>query len=149
MPLEDLIPLISALVISAFFGAIILWISQRIKLTHFKHLAAELISKAEAEAEAKKKSTEIALRHQQIEQQREFEQYWQLERRKIQHEEERLKHREDKIESRMSLVEKKLLDIEKREAILIARKAQVTAKKRNKRPIPRHNCLNNSNNPPG
>lgn len=103
MPLEDLIPLISALLISAIFGAIILWILQRLKLTHFKHLAAELISKAEAEGEAKKKSVDLSLRQQQLEQQREFELFWQAERRKLQREEDRLKQREDKIESRMNL----------------------------------------------
>ncbi len=130
MPLEDLIILASALGISAMCGAAILWTIQRIKLKHFKQLAADLLSKAEAACDAKRKSGEMALRQQQIEQQREFEQHWHIERRKMQHEDERLKQREDKLENRMNLVEKKLSDIEKREAVLIARKTQLDQEKK-------------------
>lgn len=130
MPLEDFIPLIIALVCSAALGAAILWITQRIKLTHFKQLAADILAKAEADGDTRKKNIEITLRQQQLDQQRDFEQRWQMERRKFQLEDERLKQREDKIESRMNLVEKKLFDIEKREAILIARKAQLDQEKK-------------------
>lgn len=130
MPVEHLIPLASLLFIGIVLGIGGLWISQRIKLTHFKHLAAELIRKAEIEGEAIKKSKELSLRQHQYDQQREFEFHWQTERRKVQSEEERLKQREDKLETRMNLVEKKLFDIEKREAILIARKAQLDEEKK-------------------
>lgn len=130
MPLDDIILLTATLGISAIFGAAILWTLQRIKLKHFKQLAADILSKAETAGDAKRKSGEIALRQQQIEQQREFEQHWQIERRKMQHEDERLKQREDKLESRMNLVEKKLSDIEKREAILVARKIQLEQEKK-------------------
>ena len=124
--LSDNLALIGgALAFGAAFGALILWIVQRIKLTNFKQIAAQLIQKAELDGEAIRKSGEMAAKHCQIDQQREFEQRWQQERRKLQNEEERLKQREDKLESRMNLVEKKLFDTEKREAILIARKTQL------------------------
>jgi len=129
MPPEFIILIICSLG-GILFGTFLLWIIQRIKLTHYKQLAAEIIRKAEGESEALKKNGELAVNQYQIERQREFESHWQQERRKIQNEEERLKQREDKLENRMSLVEKKLLDIEKREAVLIARKMQLDEEKK-------------------
>ncbi len=89
-----------------------------------------MLQKAELEADALKKASELTLRQKQIDQQRELEQTWQQERKKIQREEERLQQREDKLESRMNLVEKKLSDIEKREAVIIGRKAQLDEEKK-------------------
>lgn len=129
MPPEDYMPLILTTLLSTILGAALLWIFQRLKLTHFKQLASNLLSKAEQECETKRKSLELNLRQQQLEQQRNFEQHWQQEKRKIQYEEDRLKKREDKIECRMNLVEKKLSDIEKREAVLVARKTQLELEK--------------------
>lgn len=126
---QELISIASA-ICGIMFGAGLLWIIQRIKLTHFKQLASEIIRKAENECESRKKNDELALKQYQLEKQRELEHHWQLERIKIQNEEERLKQREDRLESRMSLVEKKLSDIEKREAILIGRKAQIDEEKK-------------------
>lgn len=122
--------LISALAGGAALGAAALWTTQRFKLTHFKNLAAALIHKAELESDAIKHRAEIAQKQQQMENQREFEQHWRQERRKVQNEEERLKQREDKLETRMNLVERKLFDIEKREAILIGRKTQIDEEKK-------------------
>ena len=67
----------------------------------------------------------------QLDHQKEAEEVWQSERRKILREEERLKQREDKLESRMSLVEKKLSDLEKREAAIHERKEQIEEEKKN------------------
>lgn len=122
---DDLLPLIAAAIAGSIIGAFALFLLQRCRLTHFKQLAADLIRKGESEAESLKKHAELAIRQQQIEQQREFEHRWQQERRKIQTEEERLKQREDKLEHRMGLVEKKLSDLEKRETVLNVRKAQL------------------------
>lgn len=116
MTQDDIIPILLLILFSTGLGALILWLYQRIKLTHFKKLASDLLATAEADCEMKRKNAEISLRHQQMEQQREFEVHWHAERRKIQQEEDRLKTREDKIESRLSQAEKKLADIEKREA---------------------------------
>lgn len=113
------------LLIGSLIGTMILLIIQRLRLTHFRSLANNILKKAEAETESQKKAAEFACRQQQIDQQREFENRWQQERRKIQVEDERLKQREDKLEARMNLVEKKLADLEKRELFLAAQQDQL------------------------
>src|SRR5690348_12179628 len=99
-------------------GTLGFWIFHKFKLGGFQKIANDILHKAESEAETIRKANDFTLKQTQLEQQRELEQFWQNERRKIQREEERLKQREDKLESRMILVEKKLSDIEKREAVL-------------------------------
>lgn len=116
--------------ISALIGAAGYWLFQKIKISNFKSIAASIIYKAEQESEAIKKASELTFKQNQLDHQRELEQVFQQERKKIQKEEERFKQREDKLESRMNLVEKKLSDIEKREAILIARKTQLDDEKK-------------------
>ncbi len=125
MALQDIIPLILVAVSCAIFGACALFILQRIKLTHFKKIAEELVTNAEKECDSKKNQLELTLKKLQIEQQKEFEVRLSLERRKIQSEEERLKKREDAIESRMHLIEKKIVDIERKEAVFLRKKEQV------------------------
>lgn len=125
MFLDTLIASFSIFVTGAVVGSLIFILIQKLKLTSFKQLAAEILHRAEIESDALKKTSELANRQQQLDQQREFETRWQQERRKIQSEDERLKSREDKLDARMSLVEKKLFDVEKREAILIARKIEL------------------------
>jgi ribonuclease Y len=111
-------------------GVSFLWIYHRFALGGIKKLSAEILCGAEREASEIKKMAELTLQQKQIEQQKDLDQLWQQERKKIQREEERIKQREDKIESRMNLVEKKLFDIEKREAIIIGRKAQLDEEKK-------------------
>ncbi len=111
-------------------GAIACWVYHRFALGGVKQLAAEIVQRAEQEGIELRKGAELSLKQKQIEQQRDLEQLWQQERKKIQREEERLKQREDKLEGRMNLVEKKLSDIEKREAVLIGRKAQIDEEKK-------------------
>lgn len=111
-------------------GAACFWAFNQSKLGSYKKIGKEILYKAETDADAIKKSAEITLKQQQMEQQREFDHLWQNEKRKIQREEERLKIREDKLESRMNLVEKKLSEIEKREAVIAARKAQIDEEKK-------------------
>lgn len=130
MPLENAALFLICFLGSSAIGAGILWVVQKVKLSNFKNIAAEIIHKAELESEAQKKNNELFLKQKQIEQQREWEQNWQNERRKIQREEERLKQREDKLEERMNLVEKKLSDIEKREVLLTTKKAQLDEEKK-------------------
>lgn len=110
-------------------GAAILWGIQRYKLIQFKHLAKELMRRAEQECEALRQSTQLSLKQSHLEQQRELEKQWQMERRKLMREEERLEQREDKLESRQNLIEKKLSDIEKREALLNANQKQIDDEK--------------------
>lgn len=102
----------------------------RYKIGGYTTLAEKILSRAEQEASTLKKTSELALKQNQLDQQRELEQVWQIERKKIQREEERFKLREEKLESRMNLIEKKLSDIEKREAVLIGRKAQIDEEKK-------------------
>lgn len=111
-------------------GISFLWIYHRIKLGGYKTLVKEIIQKAEDDATKIRKTTEMVMKQNQLDQQRELEQVWQVERRKIQREEDRLKQREDKLEGRMNLVEKKLSDIEKREALINARNIQIEEDKK-------------------
>lgn len=121
---------IAIFLIGATCAGCAFWLFLRVKTKGFENIAKGIIQKAETEANAIKKTNEILFKQNQIDQQRELENSWQSERRKIQREEERLKQREDKIESRMNLVEKKLSDIEKREAIMAARKLQLEEEKK-------------------
>lgn len=125
MPTDDSFLAFSALLLGAILGSIMLWAYQKYRLTDYKSIAKDLLSKGEAEVESMKKGSELALKQQQMEQQREFESRWQSERKRIQSEEERLKQREDRIENRMNLVEKKLSDVEKREAQLTKRTSEI------------------------
>ncbi len=111
-------------------GAGGVWLYHKMKLGSFQKISQEIIQRAELDAISLKKSAEMAIKQQQLDQQRELDQLWQSERKKIQKEEERIKQREDKLESRMNLVEKKLSDIEKREALLTARKTQLDEEKK-------------------
>jgi len=111
-------------------GSLILFFWHRFKLGSYKDIEHEIIRKAEKDAEGVKKNLELSLKHIQIEQQRELEQAWQLERKKNQREEERLKQREDKLELRLNLVEKKLSDVEKREIFLADQKTRLDDEKK-------------------
>lgn len=115
--------------IGVIAGGIGLWVYHQLTLGGYKKLAAEVIQRAEFEAENLKKGCQITLQQRQMEQQKEIEQTWLNERRKIQREEERLSQREDKVESRLALVDKKLSDIEKREALIAARTTQLDEEK--------------------
>jgi ribonuclease Y len=119
-----------AFVVGIAGGITGLWTFHRIKLGSYQKIALEMIKKADQEGASIRRASELAMKQNQVDQQRELEQVWLIERRKIQREEERLKLREDKLEGRMHLVEKKLSDIEKREAILIARKIQIDEEKK-------------------
>lgn len=121
---ESLLIDIGLIAAGTLLGAAGLYFRQKIKLNTFDLLAADILRKAEGEAEVLKQKSELEIKKRQVDQQRELEQHWQQERLKMQREEDRLTQREDKLESRMNLVEKKLSDIEKREAILAARKTQ-------------------------
>jgi len=127
---ENISQLLLAFILGLGLGSIGFWLFHRIKLGNYNSVASQILQKAEMEAHSIKKASELSLKQNQVDQQRELEQAWQIERKKMQREEERLKHREDKLESRMNLVEKKLSDIEKREAIIIARKAQLDEEKK-------------------
>lgn len=119
---DDIAQLLLTLMSGAAIGGLTLWTFNKIKLRSYEHLAKEILASAELDANNIKKSNELALKHTQIEQQRELELQWQNERRKIQREEARVKQREDKLEERMDTVEKKLIDIEKREINLTVSK---------------------------
>lgn len=127
---ETIAQILLCLLAGGILGAAAFWLYHRSKLGSYQKIAKDIIYKAELESDTIKKAGEIALKQNQIEQQKDLEQTWQNERRKIQREEERLKQREDKLESRMNLVEKKLSDIEKREAVIIGRKAQLDEEKK-------------------
>lgn len=127
---DHIAELLLAFLVGGGIGATALWIFNKIKQRNYQEIAKGIIQKAEIEATSIRKTNELAIKQNQIDQQREMEQIWQGEKRKIQREEERLKIREDKLEGRMNLVEKKLSDIEKREAIINARKGQIEEEKK-------------------
>lgn len=109
----------------------ILFAIQRFRLTHFKQISADILLKAQQEGETLKKNIELTGRQQQVDHQREFENRWQQERRKIQIEDERIKQREDKLETRLNIVDKKIIDLEKREAVLALEKTKLDEDKKN------------------
>src|SRR5262249_53539830 len=108
MPFDDILLLTLTASSGVLIGALFLWTVQRLRLKDYKSLSAELLRKGESEVETLKRNGELALKQQQMDQQKEFEARWQNERRRILSEEERLKQREDRLESRMNLVDKKL-----------------------------------------
>lgn len=91
----------------------------------FQRLANDILFKANQEAENLRKSNDIAIKQSLLDQQKEVEQLWQQEKKKLAREEERLKQREDKLEGRLNTVEKKLVDIEKREITLAAQREKI------------------------
>jgi len=130
MPLEQFLFIFLLLFIGGTFGSLSLWVYNRFKFGSYESIAKNILQKADNDATAIKKTAELAVKHAQVEQQKELECTFHAERRKMQREEERFKLREDKLESRMNLVEKKLSDIEKREALLVARKEQLDVEKK-------------------
>ena len=131
MPIESLIIYLSILAIGVIAGSLTLWTVQYFRLTTFKNISNEIIRKAESHAEVLKKSSELSLKQQQVELQRDFEHTRKQERRKIQEEEDRLKQREDKLETRMTVMEKKLLSVEKQESQLVSMKSLVEEDQKN------------------
>lgn len=127
---ETIAELLLVFLFGGAIGAIALWGYNRIKLGNYRDVAKGILQKAEMDVLAIKRAGELAVKQHQVDHQRELEQLWQAERRKMQREDERLKQREDKLEGRMNLVEKKLSEIEKREAVLAAQKAQLDEEKK-------------------
>jgi ribonuclease Y len=127
--LSELSPLI-LFVIGVSIGGLGTWFFHRIALGSYHRLAADILQKAEADAESMKATLQLNTRQKELEHQRELEKIIHAARKKLQKEEERLKLREDKIESRMNLVEKKLSDIEKKEAVIHARRERIDEEKK-------------------
>jgi ribonuclease Y len=130
MHVDSIFNLLISFSTGLIIGCGVLSVIQRFRLTHFKELSAEILRKAQQEGETLKKNIELASRQQQIDHQKEFENRWQQERRKIQSEDERIKQREDKLEARMNLVDKKIIDLEKREAVLSTEKIKLDQDKK-------------------
>lgn len=130
MHLDFFAEMLAILLLGILIGLGILWIFHRVKLGNYEAIAKTIIQKAEIEVSSIKKAQEISSKNFQVEQQREMDQLWQGERKKIQREEERLKQREDKLEARIQLAEKKLSDLEKRENLLEANKIQIEIEKK-------------------
>lgn len=125
MDANELAFFIIIFLVGSIFGALCYWFFIKIKLAGFKRIANDILAKANLDADALRKSNEIQLKQAQFDHQREVEQVWQQERKKLLKEEERLKQREDKVESRLNAVEKKLVEAEKKEISLAAHKSQV------------------------
>jgi ribonuclease Y len=112
-------------------GALAIWIFRRITLGSHHKLAAEILQRAETDAETFKATAQISLRKQELEQQHELERIAYASKKKLQKEEERLQQKEDKLEIRMNLVEKKLSDIDKKEAVVNARRERNEEERKN------------------
>ncbi|MFA6915223.1 MAG: ribonuclease Y [Parachlamydiales bacterium] len=120
---------IALILVIFIFGIILgitLWgLNYRFRKGGFQRLANDILTKANQEAESLRKSNELTIKQSHLDQQKEVEQVWQQERKKLTREEERLKQREDKLEGRLNTVEKKLIDLEKREITLAAQREQI------------------------
>lgn len=112
------------------FGTGGFWLFHYLKVGGYRKLANQIMEDTHRDAENLRKLAEFNMKQQQVDQQKELERVWQIERRKIQREEERLQQREDKLENRMSIVDSKLNDIEKREATLAAGKQKLEEEKK-------------------
>lgn len=129
MFLDQIAEFLAAFLLGIVIGLIGLWLFHRFKLGNYAQIAKDIIQKAEMDVASLKKGHELSMKQIQIEQEREREQLWLNERKKILREEERIKQREDKLEGRMLLLEKKVAEVEKREAILAAHSSQLDAEK--------------------
>ena len=129
MDSEILAGILCILLLGGLLGAAFFWLWVRSKWGSFEKIGADILRKAEQDADTLKKSHELTLKQHQLEQQKELEQLWHNERRKIQREEERLKQREDKIEARMNLIERKLTEIESKESGFAIRKEKLDTEK--------------------
>lgn len=121
MQFEENSLIILSFVLGSSLGFSSLWLFNKMRFGGFRKIATDIIKKAEQETDLLKKNAQLSAKKIQANQQKEFEENRQNERRKILREEERLKQREDKIDARMSLVEKKFSEIEKRETLLATR----------------------------
>lgn len=119
---DELTQVLSIATLALATGAIATWGALRMRLGGFQRIAADIIARAESEAETLQRKGEYALKHQQLEKEREIEQQRQSERQKLLKEDERLKAREDKLEQRLNALEKKLSELDKRDAALQADK---------------------------
>lgn len=109
----------------AVLGGLFFWIVNRLKVGSYTSIAKDILQKAELDATALRHAKELESKQRQMEQQREWEQTLQNEKRKLNKEEERLQQREDKLESRIQSAEKKLSELEKRELKLSEQRQQL------------------------
>lgn len=130
MDIDHLSVFILALALGAGFGAFALWMYHRAKLGEYSTIAKGILLKAEQEAASYRQDQEIAFKQKQVVQQREIEQVWHSERRKIQREEDRVKQREDVVDERLSAIDKKNSDLERREVSLNARNSLLEQEKK-------------------
>ena len=120
MNIDDALTVIALCVGSAGVGSLIHLGIQKMRLTTYRQLAAEMIRAADSEIEKKQQAYLLDSKTQEFALQKELEKRSQQERKKLSQEEERLKGREDKLEQRMTLVEKKMSELERKEASLAA-----------------------------
>lgn len=106
------------LLLSGVAGAGLVWGYYRFRIGGYQKIAAEILHRAELDAEALKKTTELALKHSEMDQRRALEEVTRAEHRKLERSEERIKAREEKLEERIGLIDKKLSDLDRREEAL-------------------------------
>ena len=100
------------------FGAALCWGGYRYRCGSFEGIAAKIVQKAEEEAKQIQRLAEIEAGKLHADQQRQFEQTWQIERKKMEREQDRFQSREERLEAKLQSVEKKLVEIAKKEAKL-------------------------------
>lgn len=96
-------------------GFLCFYVYHRYTVGGFEKMAQEIVARGEKEAHEIRKQSEFELKQNQIDQRKQFEEEWQIERRKMQREEDRLKQREDKLEQRIQAFDKKVLEVERKE----------------------------------
>lgn len=127
MNIDDPIVLVVVSALCVAVGVFLHMLIQKVRLSSYQHLAAEMIRNAETEIAAKQQAFAMESKTKEFESTREMERKLQQERKKLAQEEERLKGREDKLEQRMSLVEKKLSELERKEISLKEMQGRVEA----------------------
>lgn len=106
-------------------GIATIWFIQKLRGRGAQQLMADILQRAQCEAETLLRQAELTAQQQQLAKQRELEAGWQVDRRKLQKEEERLKEREDRLDKRLGTVDKKLQDLVQNELDLKKREIQL------------------------
>ena len=103
---------------SALVGGLGFWIIHRFRVGDYEQLAAEIVQRAEADALSIQQQSKLELKEKEMDLQRDFEQAWHKERRRLQVAEEKIQAHQDRMEEHLSVVEKKMAQVDSRESAL-------------------------------
>jgi ribonucrease Y len=143
MSSSDVIPTFISFVIllvSGLVGAGFVWGYYRFRIGGYQKIAAEILHRAELDAETLKKTTELGLKQVEMDQRRVLDEMARNEQRKLERSEEQFKAREEKLEERIALISKRLAELDQREEALDSHRAKLE-EERNKAAVKRQELV--------